>query len=180
MTICAEPGPQGRRPIGMTALAPPRTISPARRTFAAWAGALTAGTCLLAAGCSAGSQTASSASGAGAAAAHRPANDGAVAGPAAPAPRRAAGSSASGGSQARQSLSLTALGPPGQSIIYTAGLTLRDVNVQVWVDDQQRLSRLTLLLSEDNAMNVSQTVDYIEWGAPVTIAAPPANQVTEQ
>jgi hypothetical protein len=61
---------------------------------------------------------------------------------------------------------------------FAAGL--RDVNVQVWVDDQQRLSRLTLLLSEDNAMNVSQTVDYIEWGAPVTIAAPPANQVTEQ
>src|SRR6516165_3085286 len=113
----------------MTALAPPSIISPARRKFAAWAGALTAGTCLLAAGCSAGSQTASSASGAGAAAAHRPANDGAVAGPAAPAPRRAAGSSASGGSQARQSLSLTALGPSGQSIIYTADLTLRDVNV---------------------------------------------------
>ena len=122
----AEPRLRYRRPIGMTALAPPRTISPARRTFAAWAGALTAGTCLLAAGCSAGSQQASTVSGAGAAA-HGPANPPAAAG--APAPLRASGSSASGGSQARQSLSLTALGPSGQSIIYTADLTLRDVNV---------------------------------------------------
>jgi len=127
VTICAEPGPQGRRPIGMTALAPPRTISPARRTFAAWAGALTAGTCLLAAGCSAGSQQASTVSGAGAAA-HGPANPPAAAG--APAPLRASGSSASGGSQARQSLSLTALAP---SIIYTAALTVQDANVQAAV-----------------------------------------------
>jgi hypothetical protein len=115
----------------MTALAPPSIISPARRKFAAWAGALTAGTCLLAAGCSAGSPTASTASGAGAAA------HGLVSGPApvagAPAPLRAAGSSASGASQARQSLSLTALAPPGQSIIYTAGLTVRDANVQAAV-----------------------------------------------
>jgi hypothetical protein len=115
----------------MTALAPPSTISPARRKFAAWAGALTAGTCLLATGCSAGSQTGSSASGAGAAA-HGPVN-GAAAAPALPAPQRAAGSVAPGGGQARQSLSLTALAPPGQSIIYTAGLTVRAANVQAAV-----------------------------------------------
>lgn len=61
---------------------------------------------------------------------------------------------------------------------FAAGL--KHVNVQVWVDDQQRLSRLALSLSASNPMNVTQTVDYTDWGAPVSIAAPPANQVTEQ
>jgi hypothetical protein len=133
--MCAEPGPQGRRPIGMTALAPPST--PARRKLAAWAGVLTAGTCLLAAGCSANSPSASGASGAAMGSAHAPPNAAApangVAAPAAePAPHRAAGGAARG-SQAGGRLSLTALAPPGQSIIYTAGLTVQATNVQAAV-----------------------------------------------
>lgn len=121
----------------MTALAPPSTASPARyRRPAAWAGALTAGACLLAAGCSAGNQSASSASGASGArgaAVHGPVNGpaaGAVA--AAPAALHAAGSSAPGG-QAQKSLSLTALAPLGQSIIFTASLTVQDANVEAAV-----------------------------------------------
>jgi hypothetical protein len=106
----------------MTALAPLSTITPARRKLAAWAGVLTAGTCLLAAGCSAGSQSASSAPGT---VMGGPAH-GTAAGPAAPLP-------SANGSQAGGSLSLTALAPPGQSIIYTASLTMRDANVQAVV-----------------------------------------------
>ena len=112
--------------MGMTA--PPSTVSPARRKLAAWAGVLTAGACLLAAGCSANSQSGASGSSAAmgravAAPAHRAA--------AAPAPLNApAASGRAGGSG---SLSLTALAPPGQSIIYTADLTVQAANVQAAV-----------------------------------------------
>jgi hypothetical protein len=121
----AEPGPRRRRPIGMTASAPLSTITPARRKLAAWAGVLTAGTCLLAAGCSASSPSASGASSAAMGSA-------AVAA----APARAALPGAHGpatGSSAGKSLSLTALAPPGQSVIYTASLTVRAANVQTAV-----------------------------------------------
>jgi hypothetical protein len=103
----------------------PSTISPAKRKPAVWAGVLAAGACMLAAGCSASGQSGASGSGAvphaaiagaaGRAAAHGPAPSGSSAG-------RPGGG-----------LSLTALAPPGQSIIYTAGLTVRSGNVEAAV-----------------------------------------------
>ena len=122
----AEPYLRYRRPIGMTALAPLSTIS---RRPATWAGVLTAGVCLLAAGCSAGSQSASSAAGTGSSA--RRSVMGAAAAPAAPLPNGAAHGSAALGSKARSGvLRLSALGPLSPSIIYTAGLTVQAPNVE--------------------------------------------------
>ena len=107
----------------------PSTISPAKRKPAVWAGVLAAGACLLAAGCSASGQSGASGS---AAVPHAAAAPGKAAGLAAPA---ANGSAASGSKavQAGGGLSLTALAPPGQSIIYTAGLTVRSGNVEAAV-----------------------------------------------
>lgn len=122
----AEPGPWRRRRIRMTASAPLSTITPARRKLAAWAGVLTAGTCLLAAGCSAGSQSASGASSAAMGSARAPAR-------AAAAAARPGAHGPATGSSAGKSLSLTALAPPGQSVIYTASLTVRAANVQAAV-----------------------------------------------
>lgn len=113
----------------MTALAPPSTRSPAGRKLAAWAAVLTAGACLLAAGCSAGSHPASSASGAIVGHAGAPAHGAA---PAALAPLPSVNGPAKS-SHTGESLSLTALAPPGQSIIYTASLTVQDANVQTAV-----------------------------------------------
>jgi len=122
-----EPRLRYRRPIGMTALAPLSTIS---RRPATWAGVLAAGVCLLAAGCSAGSQPAASgASGSGSSARH--AVMGAAARPAAPVAGSAAHGSAALGSRARNGpLRLSALGPLSPSIIYTAGLTVQAPNVE--------------------------------------------------
>jgi len=118
----AEPRPRYRRPIGMTALAPLSTIS---RRPAVWAGVLAAGVCLLAAGCSAGSQPVASAAGSGSGAGR------AVMGaPAAPEPNGAAHGNAALGSRARNGLRLSALGPLSPSIIYTAGLTVQAPNVE--------------------------------------------------
>jgi Domain of unknown function (DUF4349) len=122
----AEPRPRYRRPIGMTALAPLSTIS---RRPATWVGVLAAGVCLLAAGCSAGSQPTASAAGSGSSARH--AVMGAAAAPAAPLPNGAAHGSTALGSQARNgALRLSALGPLSPSIIYTAGLTVQAPNVE--------------------------------------------------
>jgi hypothetical protein len=104
----------------MNALGPPSTISPAHRKTAVWGIVLAASACLLAAGCSSPGP-----SGAGSVA-------GPAAGAAAPGPDRAAGSGATA-HQPGGKLSLTALGPPGQSIIHTAGLTVQDANVETAV-----------------------------------------------
>lgn len=67
---------------------------------------------------------------------------------------------------------------------FAAGV--RQIDLQVWVDAQKRLSRLTMSLEAQNPakktekIKLSQTVDYTDWGAPVTIQAPPADQVAEQ
>jgi hypothetical protein len=123
----AEPRLRYRRPIGMTALAPLSTIS---RRPATWAGVLAAGVCLLAAGCSAGSQSAASAGGSGSSSA-RHAVMGAPAAPAAPLASGAARGNKALGSRARGGgLRLSALGPLSPSIIYTAGLTVQAPNVE--------------------------------------------------
>jgi Domain of unknown function (DUF4349) len=123
--MSAEPGPLPRRPIGMTALDPPATVPPARRRRpAAWAGVLAAAACLLAGGCSASRPPASSSPAGTAHAAFAP--------EVAPAPGSAAGGTARA-RQAGKRLSLTALAAPGQSIIYTAGLTVQAANVQAAV-----------------------------------------------
>jgi len=122
----AEPRLRYRRPIGMTALTPLSTIA---RRPATWAGVLAAGVCLLAAGCSAGSQPTASAGGSGSSARH--AVMGAPAAPEAPLPNGAAHGNAALGSRARNGvLRLSALGPLSPSIIYTAGLTVQAPNVE--------------------------------------------------
>jgi hypothetical protein len=121
----AEPRLRYRRPIGMTALAPLSTIS---RRPATWAGVLAAGVCLLAAGCSAGSQSASSAAGTGSSA--QKAVMGSAAAPA-PVAGGAAHGNAAPASRARNgALRLNALGPLSPSIIYTAGLTVQAPNAE--------------------------------------------------
>jgi Domain of unknown function (DUF4349) len=120
----------------MTALAPLSTILPARRRPAAWAGFLAAGACLLAAGCSASSESAPSASGAGAAV-HAAAG---VPAQAAPVLAPAANGLSAAGKSARNSLRLTALVPPSQSIIYTATLTIRAANAETAVSRATRLA----------------------------------------
>ena len=128
----------------MTALAPLSTILPARRRPAAWAGFLAAGACVLAAGCSASSESTHSMNGAGAAA---PAGAHVAAG--APAPAQAAPSLApaaksafgTSGRLARNSFGLTALVPPSQSIIYTATLTILAANAETAVSRATRLAQ---------------------------------------
>jgi len=121
----------------MTALAPLSTILPARRRPVAWAGFLAAGACLLAAGCSASSESTPSTSGAGGAV-HAAAG---VPAQAAPVPASAAKSALSvGGRSSRNSLRLTALVPPSQSIIYTATLTIRAANAETAVSRATRLA----------------------------------------
>src|SRR5215469_6531888 len=123
----AEPRLRYRRPIGMTALVPLSTIS---RRPATWAGVLAAGVCLLAAGCSAGSQPTASAGGSGSSSAQH-AVVGAPAAPEAPLPNGAAHGKSALGSRARNGpLRLSALGPLSPSIIYTAGLTVQAPNVE--------------------------------------------------
>jgi hypothetical protein len=114
----------------MTALGPHRTISSFCRRPAGWAGVLAAGACLLAAGCSAGSPSAP-----GAAAGDNPAGRAAVMGPAARPAAPAAGDAAapSGTAGSTQAHGLTAVVPAGQSIIFTAGLTVQDRDVETAV-----------------------------------------------
>lgn len=56
-------------------------------------------------------------------------------------------------------------------------------DVQVWVDDQKRVVRITTAIKGATPGNQSaptaseQTVDFSDWGAPVTITASPASQV---
>jgi Domain of unknown function (DUF4349) len=126
VTTGAEPGPSGRRPIGMTALGPHRTISWFCRRPAGWAGVLAAGACLLAAGCSAGGPPAS-----GTAAGRSSAEHAAIMGPAARPAANAAGPS--GTARSARARGLTAVVPSGQSIIFTAGLAVQDRDVETAV-----------------------------------------------
>ncbi|HEY7046094.1 MAG TPA: LppX_LprAFG lipoprotein [Jatrophihabitantaceae bacterium] len=56
-------------------------------------------------------------------------------------------------------------------------------NVQLWVDSQQRPVRISMSAQLTNPVkpgakiNSTQSVDFTDWGAPVTIQAPPADQV---
>jgi hypothetical protein len=58
--------------------------------------------------------------------------------------------------------------------------------LDVWIDDQKRPARLRTTVEAPNPVDkskkltFSQTVDYSDWGAPVTIQAPPADQVAER
>ena len=45
-------------------------------------------------------------------------------------------------------------------------------NVDLWLDDQDRPAKMTTTTS-----GVTMQVTYSDWGAPVTIAAPPADQI---
>jgi hypothetical protein len=115
----------------MTALGPHSTISALCRRPAGWAGLLAVGACLLAAGCSASSPSGSgsgasgsSSSGFSAARANRAGVHAAAAAPGPAAPNAAAKSS-----QGRQAGGVAAVVPLGQSIIYTAGLTVQVPNV---------------------------------------------------
>jgi Domain of unknown function (DUF4349) len=114
----------------MTGLGPHRTISSFCRRPAGWAGVLAAGACVLAAGCSAGSSPAS-----GAAAGHSSAAHAAIMGPAARPEAPAAGNAAapSGTARGARARGLTAVVPSGQSIIFTAGLTVQDRDVEAAV-----------------------------------------------
>jgi len=68
--------------------------------------------------------------------------------------------------------------------LITEGVTVQDVHV--WIDSRQRPVRLfTSLEVLDSGPNPqvrtrTQTINYTDWGAPVTIAAPPADQVSEK
>ncbi len=62
------------------------------------------------------------------------------------------------------------------------GVKVQDI--QIWVDADKRPVRLVTSIqlpnprSPANKTTSTQTVDYTGWGAPVTITAPPASQVT--
>lgn len=116
----------------MTALGPHSTISALFRRPAGWAGVLAAGACLLAAGCSASSPSSSGSGASGSSvpgfSAARPNGGGAHAAAAAPGPA-AAPRGVAKSSQGRQAGSVAAVVPLGQSIIYTAGLTVLVPNV---------------------------------------------------
>jgi hypothetical protein len=114
-----ELAPAGRRPIGMTAFPPSSTASrPARlRTAAAAAAALGGCACFLLAGCSSASPSAAAPAGAAHAAMSAPGVSGVP-------PTVRTGASAAG--QPR----LAALAA-GQSIIYTASVTVRAADVRV-------------------------------------------------
>jgi LppX_LprAFG lipoprotein len=61
------------------------------------------------------------------------------------------------------------------------GVKVQDV--QLWADSQKRPVRLVTSVQLPNPadptkkITSAQTVDYTDWGAPVTIAAPPADQI---
>jgi hypothetical protein len=115
----------------MTALGPRSTISTLCRGHAGWAGVLAVGACLLAAGCSSSSPSASSSGASGSAASGFSAGgpNRAAAHAAAAVPGPAAPNGPAKGSQGRRAGSVAAVVPLGQSIIYTAGLTVRVPNV---------------------------------------------------
>lgn len=56
-------------------------------------------------------------------------------------------------------------------------------NVQLWVDSQKRPVRISMSAQLPNpansgsTINSTQSVDFTDWGVPVTIQAPPADQV---
>jgi len=64
------------------------------------------------------------------------------------------------------------------------GVKVQDV--QLWVDPQKRPLRMATSVQLPNPADSTkkitsvQTVDYTDWGAPVTISAPPADQVSEK
>lgn len=61
-------------------------------------------------------------------------------------------------------------------VLIRQGITTQDL--QVWVDAQKRPLRMTMTIHlPDNSTSV-ETVDYYDWGQPVSITAPPASQVT--
>src|SRR5690348_17316670 len=101
------------------------------RRAAAWTLLLTVGTCLLAAGCSSGDSSANGTAAGGMSAAGVPA--------AAPLPERAGGAKAAG-SGAIAGLTAVPL-PGGQSVIFTATLTLRATNVQATVAKATQLAQ---------------------------------------
>jgi hypothetical protein len=109
---------------------------PRPRRAAAWTLLLTVGACLLAAGCSSGSSLASGTSaGGGMSATHARA-------PAAALPGRATGAKASGFSGTGASAGLTAVPVPGgQSVIFTATLSLRAKNIQAAVARATKLAQ---------------------------------------
>src|SRR5215472_13716697 len=107
------------------------------RRAAAWTLLLTVGACLLAAGCSSGGSATSgaahgTAAGGGAVAAPLPANV-----PGVPARTKATGSSGSGASAGLTSVPL----PGGQSVIFTATLSLRANDIQATVAKATQLAQ---------------------------------------
>ena len=113
-------------------------LLPRPRRAAAWTLLLTAGACLLAAGCSSGGASANgtslngTAAGSGAAAAPLPAR----------APGAAAGTKAGGSSGPGASAGLTAVPlPGGQSVIFTATLSLRATDLQATVARATQLAQ---------------------------------------
>jgi hypothetical protein len=113
-------------------------LLPRPRRAAAWTLLLTAGACLLAAGCSSGGASANgtslngTAAGSGAAAAPLPAR----------APGAAAGTKAGGSAGTGDSAGLTAVPLPGaQSVIFTATLSLRATDLQATVARATQLAQ---------------------------------------
>ena len=113
-------------------------LLPRPRRAAAWTLLLTAGACLLAAGCSSGGASANgtslngTAAGSGAAAAPVPAR----------APGAAAGTKAGGSAGTGASAGLTAVPLPGaQSVIFTATLSLRATDLQATVARATQLAQ---------------------------------------
>jgi len=126
----------------MNAPVPPVASLTSRRRAAAPALLLAAGACVLAAGCSAGGSSASATTGAGA---PGRAASGSVPAPAFPPASEADGANAAAGSSAAAGAGRTAgLAavplPGGQSVIFTASLSLRTRNVQATVARATRLA----------------------------------------
>jgi Domain of unknown function (DUF4349) len=108
------------------------------RRAAAWTLLLTVGACLLAAGCSSGDSSANGASN-GTAAVGSGAVPGALP---AHAPRVSAGTKASGAAGSSASAGLTSVPVPvGQSVIFTATLSMRATNIQATVAKATQLAQ---------------------------------------
>jgi hypothetical protein len=152
VTSAPEPGCGGPRPTGMRSPRFARVTQWATRTTTpAMAGLLVAGACLLAAGCSAGSPSASSKGAANAAAPGRPQS---AVGSAVPG-RSAAAQNGSGQSGSAGGTTLALPAPAAQSIIYTASLTVRAADITRAATQATRLARAAggYLSSEKTALD---------------------------
>ncbi len=70
--------------------------------------------------------------------------------------------------------------PPGDTAVPTGTRSQSlTVSIRAWVDAENRIRQLRMVMSLSTQTTISTTIDYYDFGVPVIVTAPPRNQVDD-